>query len=402
MLGGVRDVPPQPRGRLARLWKAADVRNIPLRTIVVTVAIVAATYLAGKLIYRLRDIVVLLLVAGFITVLLNAIVNVLQQRLVPRRGIAVAIVTFWAVLAFVGLALVFGDPLVHGITHLADQLPTYVANAEHGKDWYGHLVRKYHIQNWVQRNAPKLVTYGQALGKPALTIGAGALSLIIELTTIFILVLLLLLEGPKMRIWVLGQMTPGRAATVSRIAGDMRRGITGYMLGNTLTSLIAGVVVFVTLMILGVPYPLLWGLWVALVDFLPMIGGALAGIPTVLFALTHSLTAGIVTLVVFLVYTQVENHILNPVVMSKTVRISPLLVLIAVLVGASLGSLVDGLFGGFVAALLAIPLAGALQVLVKEIWQATAPPPQPPEPEDQVNAPGELFPVSPDTREHGS
>jgi len=254
----------------------------------------------------------------------------------------------------------------------------------------------------VQRNAPKLVTYGQALGKPALTIGAGALSLIIELTTIFILVLLLLLEGPKMRIWVLGQMTPGRAATVSRIAGDMRRGITGYMLGNTLTSLIAGVVVFVTLMILGVPYPLLWGLWVALVDFLPMIGGALAGIPTVLFALTHSLTAGIVTLVVFLVYTQVENHILNPVVMSKTVRISPLLVLIAVLVGASLGSLVDGLFGGFVAALLAIPLAGALQVLVKEIWQATAPPPQPPEPEDQVNAPGELFPVSPDTREHGS
>jgi len=398
----VKDVPPQPQGRFARLLKAAERRHVPLLTIVVTVAIVAATYVAGKLIYRLRDIVVLLLVAGFVTVLLNPIVNLLQRRLVPRRGVAVAIVTLWAVLVFIGLALVFGYPLVNGITHLADQLPTYVANAEHGKDWYGHLVRKYHIQNWVQRNAPKLVTYGQALGKPALTIGAGALSLIIELTTIFILVLLLLLEGPKMRIWVLGQMTPGRAATVSRIAGDMRRGITGYMLGNTLTSLIAGVVVFVTLMILGVPYPLLWGLWVALVDFLPMIGGALAGIPTVLFALTHSLTAGIVTLVVFLVYTQVENHILNPVVMSKTVRISPLLVLIAVLVGASLGSLVDGLFGGFVAALLAIPLAGALQVLVKEIWQATAPPPQPPEPEDQVNAPGELFPVSPDTREHGS
>ncbi|MGO8889241.1 MAG: AI-2E family transporter [Streptosporangiaceae bacterium] len=398
----MKDVPPQPQGRFARLLKAAERRHVPLLTIVVTVAIVAATYVAGKLIYRLRDIVVLLLVAGFVTVLLNPIVNLLQRRLVPRRGVAVAIVTLWAVLVFIGLALVFGYPLVNGITHLADQLPTYVANAEHGKDWYGHLVRKYHIQNWVQRNAPKLVTYGQALGKPALTIGAGALSLIIELTTIFILVLLLLLEGPKMRIWVLGQMTPGRAATVSRIAGDMRRGITGYMLGNTLTSLIAGVVVFVTLMILGVPYPLLWGLWVALVDFLPMIGGALAGIPTVLFALTHSLTAGIVTLVVFLVYTQVENHILNPVVMSKTVRISPLLVLIAVLVGASLGSLVDGLFGGFVAALLAIPLAGALQVLVKEIWQATAPPPQPPEPEDQVNAPGELFPVSPDTREHGS
>ncbi len=393
-------MPAQPQGRVARLLRAAERRHVPLLTIVTTVAVVAATYLAGKLIYRLRDIVVLLLVAGFVSVLLNPIVNLLQQRLVPRRGVAVAIVTLWALLVFIGLALVFGYPLVNGITHLADHLPIYVANAEHGKGWIGHLVTKYHIQSWVKRNAPKLVSYGQALGKPALTIGTGALSLLIELATIFILVLLLLLEGPKMRVWILGQMTPDRAATVTRVAGNMRRGVTGYMLGNTLTSLIAGIVVFVTLMILGVPYPLLWGLWVALVDYLPMIGGALAGIPTVLFAFTHSFTAGIVTAVVFLVYTQVENHVLNPVVMSKTVRISPLLVLIAILVGASLGSLVDGLFGGFVAALLAIPLAGALQVLAKEIWQATAPPPT--DQEDPVNPPGELFPVSPDTREHGS
>jgi predicted PurR-regulated permease PerM len=402
MLGGVNDVPPQSPGRLARMVRAAQRRHVPLLTILVTVAIVAATYLAGKLIYRLRDIIVLLLVAGFVAVLLNPIVNFLQRRLVRRRGAAVGIVTILATLAFIGLAVEFGTPLVTGITHLADHLPTYVANAEHGKGWIGRLVRKYHIQNWVQRNAPKLVSYGQALGKPALTIGAGALSLVIELVTIFILVLMLLLEGPKMRVWVLGQMTPRRAATVTRVAHEMNRTVTGYMLGNLLTSLIAGIVVFVTLMVLGVPYPLLWGLWVTLVDFLPMIGGALAGIPTVLFAFTHSFTAGIVTAIVFLVYTQTENHILNPVVMSKTVRISPLLVLIAVLVGASLGSLVDGLFGGFVAALLAIPLAGALQVLVKEIWQATAPQTQPPEPEDLVNPPGELFPVSPDTREHGS
>jgi predicted PurR-regulated permease PerM len=195
-------------------------------------------------------------------------------------------------------------------------------------------------------------------------------------------------------------MRPSRAAEVTRVAADVNRAVTGYMLGNALTSLIAGIVVFVSLIILGVPYPLLWGLWVALVDFLPMIGGALAGIPTVLFAFTHSLTAGIVTAVVFLVYTQIENHILNPVIMSKTVRISPLLVLIAVLVGASLGSLVDGLFGGFVAALLAIPAAGALQVLVRELWRVTAL--QPPEDEDSVARQGELFPVKADSREHGS
>jgi predicted PurR-regulated permease PerM len=160
---------------------------------------------------------------------------------------------------------------------------------------------------------------------------------------------------------------------VTRVSAQVNRAVTGYMAGNVLTSLIAGIVVFVTLFVLGVPFPFLWALWVALVDFLPMIGGALAGIPTVLFATAHSLTAGIVTLAVFLAYTQIENHVLNPVIMSKTVRINPLLVLVSILVAASIGSWIGGLFGGFVAALLAIPAAGAAQVIVAELWRDTAP-----------------------------
>jgi predicted PurR-regulated permease PerM len=119
-----------------------------------------------------------------------------------------------------------------------------------------------------------------------------------------------------------------------------------------------------------------------------MIGGALAGIPTVLFALGHSLLAGIVTLVVFLVYTQIENHILNPIVMSRTVRVNPLLVLISILVGATIGSWIGGVFGGFVAALIAIPAAGAAQVVTREIWVSTAPgAPAPPDPPDPPSAP---------------
>jgi predicted PurR-regulated permease PerM len=404
----VKEDPP-PRSRFARALRAAERRHVPLLTILVTVAVVAVTYLAGKLIYRLRDIVLLMLVAGFIALLLNPLVVLLQRRLFPRRGAAVAIVTILAALVFIGLAVAFGYPLVNGITNLADALPSYVAKAQHGQGWIGHLATKYHVQDWVQRNAPKLITYAENLSKPALTIGKGAVSLIIELVTIFILVLLLLLEGPKMRHWALAQMTPAREATVTRVSREVNTAVIGYMLGNLLTSLIAGVVVFVTLMIVGVPFPFLWGLWVALVDFLPMIGGALAGIPTVLFAFGQGLTAGIATGVVFLAYTQIENHILNPVIMAKTVKISPLLVLIAVLVGASVGSLVGGLFGGFVAALLAIPIAGALQVLVREAWQATAPAPfpEPPEPrdpgdEDPVAPSGDLFPVPPDTRQHGS
>ena len=360
--------------RLARLWHAADVRRIPLRTIIVTVVVVVVTFLTGKLIYRLRDVVLLIVVAGFIAILLNPMVVFLQRHGVPRRGLAVTVVALWTLLVFIGLAFAFGYPLVNGITHLANGLPSYIASAEHGKGWIGHLITKYHIYSWVQRNAPKLVSYAQSLSGPVLSLGKGAASLLIELTTIFILVLLLLLEGPKLRRGILGNLDPQRAANVTRVAAEVNRSVTGYMLGNLLTSLIAGLVVYVTLLVVGVPFPFLWGLWVALVDFLPMIGGALAGIPTVLFAFTHSVTAGVATLVVFLVYTQVENHILNPVVMSKTVKISPLLVLISVLVAASVGSLIGGIFGGFVAAMLAIPAAGALQVLVREAWQATGTP----------------------------
>jgi predicted PurR-regulated permease PerM len=358
--------------RRARLWQAAESRRIPLRAILATVGVVVVVYLAAQLIDRLRGVLLLLVVAGFIALLLNPLVITLQ-RAVRRRGLAVAVVTLLAVLAFGGLATAFGYPLINGITHLAADLPADVRRIQHGQGWLGHLVTRYHLQNWVEQNAPKLVSYARDLGKPALSLGRGAVSLIFSLITIFVLVILMLMEGPKIRAGLLGMMDPARARRHIAIAGQVNREVTGYMLGNFATSVIAGVVVLVTLLILGVPFPFLWALWVALVDFLPMIGGALAGIPVVLFALTHSLTAGIVTLIVFLVYTQVENHVLNPLIMSRTVRINPLLVLVSILVGASIGSWVGGIFGGFVAALLAIPLAGSGQVIVSEIWRSTAP-----------------------------
>jgi predicted PurR-regulated permease PerM len=224
----------------------------------------------------------------------------------------------------------------------------------------------------VNRNAPKLQSLGATLARPALTVGKGAVSLLATLGTIFALIVLFLLEGPKMRRWLLALMQPERAAYCTRVAGEIGQSVSGYALGNLLTSLIADLVVFVTLSILGVPFPLLWAVWVALVDFLPMIGGALAGIPTVLFALGHSLTAGIVTAAAFVAYQQLENHVLNPVVMSRTVDINPLLVLLAILTGTSVGEWLGGFLGSFVAALISIPVAGALQVLARELWQATA------------------------------
>jgi predicted PurR-regulated permease PerM len=362
----------RPRTRHERLRSAAAARGVPLPTILTTCAVVVAIYLAGKLAYRMRDVLLMILVAGFVAAILNPMV-VYVQRYVRRRGWAVAVVIGWATVVFIGLALLFGYPLLNGLTHLADGLPGYVRDASDGQGWVGQLARRFHLQQWATENAPKLQTLGTALARPALNFGKGAASVLETLVTILALALLLLLEWPTMWSALLDSLSPARAERWSRTAREISQSVTGYVLGDLLTSIIAGLVVFVTLLVLGVPFPLLWALWVALVDFLPMVGGALAGIPTVLFAAAHSLTDGIVMAVVFLAYQELENHVLNPVIMSRTVKVNPLLVLLAILFGTSLGDWVGGVFGGFVAALLSIPCAAALQVVLREIWRSTEP-----------------------------
>lgn len=356
-----------PGARWPRLWAAAESRAIPLRTIIAAIAALAAIYLAGELVFRLRDIVLLLAASGFIALILDPLVAAVQRRITPRRGVAVAIVGVSALLVFAGFAAGFGYPLATGVTHLADKLPGYVASAEHGRGWVGHLLRRYHLQTWVQRNVPALDNVMQRFGKPALAAGKSAMTLVTTLVTVFSLALLLLLEGPKLRVWILAHMPPERGARYAEVAAEVRRSVVGYVIGNLLTSAIAGTVVFVALVSVGVPFAPLWGLWVGLVDFLPIIGGALAGIPAILFAFSHSVTAGAVTLVVFVLYTQIENHVLNPLVMSRTVKISPLLVLLSILAGYSIGAWIGGLFGIFVACLLAIPGAASVQIIAREV-----------------------------------
>jgi predicted PurR-regulated permease PerM len=361
--------------RRSRLYLRAQINGVPLKTILVTVFVIVVVYFSFQVLYRLRAVLLLMLVGAFIALLLNPIVVFLQHWKLPRRGAAVLVVTLAAILVFVGLSVAFGYPLVNSMTHLANALPKYVSNAEHNKGWIGHLLHRYHVETWLQRNSSKLVSLANGLSKPALALGKGAATLLVALVTIFAFVTLLLLEGPKIRRMGLTMMLPKNRVWVSKVGAQVSRAALGYMLGNFLTSLIAGFVVFITLFTLSVPFAILFAIWVALVDFIPQIGGALAGIPTVLFALVHSVTAGIVTAIVFVVYSLIENHVLNPIIMSRTVKINPLSVFIAILVGAEIGSWVGGIFGGFVGVLLAVPSAATIHVLSREVWNSTASPP---------------------------
>jgi predicted PurR-regulated permease PerM len=353
--------------RPAGLRRSVSWGPIPLGTILVTVGTVVAVYLLGKLLYRLGEVVLIMVVGAFVALLLNPLVLALQRWGVRWRGLAVAIVTVASIFIFGGIAFALGSPLVSGLTHFANALPTYVKDAEHGHGWIGHLVRRYHIESWVEKNSPKIISFAQSLTKPILSVAKGAVSGVGSLVLLFFFVILLLLEAPKMKTALLDTLSPDSAERWRRVGNQTAWSVGRYMLGNVTTSVLAGVVVFSTLAVLSVPYPQLWGIWVALVDFLPEVGGALAGIPTVLFAFTHSLSAGIVTAIVFLIYWQLENRILTPIIMSRTVRINPLLVFVAVIVAAAIGIWVGGAFGGFAAALIAIPAAASGQAVVREL-----------------------------------
>ena len=365
----VEEAPPD-APRRDRLFAAFSNKGVPLRTILTVDAVVIITWVLYRLIGRLRDVILWILIAAFISLVLNPAVVALQRWRMKRTA-AVALVFVTAVLAFIGLLGLFGYPLVNSLTHFAVQLPHMISDLKKGHGSLAHLLDRVHLLSWVQKNAPKIQTAAQNLGKPALSVGKAVFSTILAFTTIGFLSLFMLIEAPAIRRGFLGALAPARRTKVEQVASTVSKSVTAYVLGNIALSLIFGVVVFVTLVILGVPFALLLGLWVGLVAMIPLVGGLIAGVPTVVIALFHSPFAAVVALVVFVTFQLVENHFLYPIVMSRTVRMNPLWVLLSVLVGANLGGVFGSALGGLAGALVAIPVGGAIQVVFREVWQNT-------------------------------
>ncbi|HEX9530405.1 MAG TPA: AI-2E family transporter [Acidimicrobiales bacterium] len=333
--------------------------RVPLRTILALDALVLAVVLGLYLAYHLRRVLVLLAISTFLAVVLSPAVDLLHRKGI-RRSLATSMVFFGGMASLAGLGYLFVRPIYRAGRHFADDLPSLVRQAQSGQGRIGELIRRYHVEKFVNDNAPKLSNALSHAGGPALALLQSLISGLAGLFLIAVLTFLILLEGPALSSAALRLLPAAQAGRVRRVARDVSRSVTGYVIGNLATSLIAGAVIYVTLLIVGVPFAFLFGLWVAMVDLLPLVGGLLAGVPTVAIAFLHSPEAGFVTLVVFLVYQQLENHILNPLIMSRTVRLNPLWVMLSVLVGADLG--------GIVGALLAIPAAGAIQVVARDVW----------------------------------
>lgn len=347
-------------------WRVSRLtENVPVATIITTIGLVLATLLMLTILSRTSRIIMWILVAAFFAVVLTPPVNVLKHRFHFRPALAVSLVFILGLAAIGGLAYLFIRPLAEQGTEFANNLPKYVADAEEGKGTAGKLVKRYKLDDWLEKNsneiqsrAEKIFEPDKVLGVAVGTVGA-VFSTIAAVLTIAVLTFLMLLEGQHLLMTAIRVLHPDAQLRLQRVGRLCARAINGYVNGNLAISAIAGLTTWIFLLAVGVPFAGVLALWVAFADLIPLVGATLGAIPTIAVAFLHSTTAGIATTVFYVIYQQIENQILQPTIMSRTVAMQPLVILISVLIGVEL----FGLLG----ALLAIPLAGIIKVISADI-----------------------------------
>lgn len=337
-------------------------RPVPVRTIAAVIVMVLGAAVGVVLIYALHQVVVWLIVSIFFAAALYPVVN-WTQRILPwhRRTPATLIVFLLVIAVGAGLVTLFAVPLAQQGSAFATQLPQLINEARTGQGPIGRLLTRTHALAWLQSNESRIGSFVTGLSTPAAGILRGLALGIAGVITVFVLALLMVLEGPKIIRGVLGMVDgPVGRERLLRVGTDCSKAINGYVFGNLVMSVICGVLTFLVLTVMGVPFAGVLALFVAITDLLPIVGAVLGGLVAIAVASTHTVAAVVVVAAFLVAYQQVENHILQPVILSRTVKLNPLTVVIAFVAGFELA--------GILGALLAIPVAGVTQVVVRDLW----------------------------------
>jgi predicted PurR-regulated permease PerM len=308
-----------------------------------------------------RQVLTWLLISVFLALALNPLVEWFQRHGLKRRGAAAAVTFLLALIAIAGLGALFIPTLVSEANGFARELPNYLRDVTEGRGPLGRLAERYDI---VERVRAEVEEGGASrllgLSGTALAITRGIITLIVATVTIAFMTFFMLLEGP---VWMerFYALLPDDSRDRWREVGNrIYRTVGGYVTGNLFISVIAGSAATVLLLLLDVPYAVALGLLVAILDLIPLAGATIAAIIlTAVAAIDGGWVPALIVAAFMIVYQQIENHFIQPVVYSRTVQLSPLAILISVLIGAELA--------GVVGALAAIPVAGTIQVLV-QFW----------------------------------
>jgi predicted PurR-regulated permease PerM len=340
-----------------------------VRSVLTVIGLVVATWALLTMVQNARHVIVWILVSIFLALALNPAVEWFLRRGVKSRGLAAGYTYIIAIVVIGALGYAFIPTLVSQVNDFVQAVPGYVHDLTKGKGRLGFLETKYHIVEKIR----KAVNEGGAtkvlgLTGAALSITKSVISLVVATITIAFLTFFMLLEGPAWMERFYGLLPQRLQPRWRAIGGEIYRTVGGYVTGNLLISLIAGALTTIVLLALNVPFAVALGVIVAVLDLIPLAGATIAGILIGTVAFLHSITAGIIVVIFFIVYQQLENHFLQPVIYGRTVQLSPLAVLVAVLIGAEVA--------GILGALGAIPVAGAIQVILID-WQKHRKPHEP-------------------------
>jgi predicted PurR-regulated permease PerM len=336
--------------------------EVPWRTIAAAIGMVLLTGLSLLLLYEVRRTLVWLVVALLFTVALYPVVGWVDRHLTrSRRWLATLLVFLVVLILIAGLLTLFAIPLAREGASFVQQFPNLLEEAKAGRGVIGRLLNRTNALHYLQENQDRIRAFATGLTAPAARVLRTVATGVAGVITIFILALLMVLEGPKMVDGMLNLLSdPRQRERVRKVGADCAKSITGYISGNLLISVICGGLLYAALKIMGVPFAGLIALFVAIADLIPLIGATLGAIVAVAAAAFHSVPALIVVVIWFVAYQQLENHVLQPLILSRTVKLNPLAVLVAILVGIELA--------GILGALLAIPVAGIIQVIVRDVW----------------------------------
>jgi predicted PurR-regulated permease PerM len=316
------------------------------------------------LLYVVRSVVELVFVAGFLAVALGPPVDFLARHRV-RRSAAILIVYLGIAASIVGVGLLIVPPVVDQVNGLSKDIPGYVKDLRKSKT-FRKYDDKYDLSKKLNQQAAKLPS---KLGSAASTlqdVTVGVFGALVKLVTVLTMAFFLLLDGGRILRWVLRLRGPTQEERLRELFEDIYRSTAGYVAGNLLISLIAGITTYVTLALLNVPFAAPLAVLMAFLDLIPLVGATIGGVVIgIVTAFNDFPTATIVWVVVLIVYQQAENNLLQPLIYRRTVDVSPLLVIIAILIGSTLL--------GVLGALVAIPVAAALQTVLKDVWERRTP-----------------------------
>jgi predicted PurR-regulated permease PerM len=331
--------------------------------------VVAATYGLLWLLVRITDILVLMLISAILASGLAPTVAFLEQLRVGRRtlgrGWAIALAVM-GVVAAVGLTVsVLVTPLVQQAGAFFDRLPEYVAEAE---AWLRQLRGRYpwvpDASRWVARLPEEVQNLSQYFG-PAAGVFGRFVSGVFTATTVLVLVVYMLIEGPRLKRGFVRLFPPPQRPLVVQVLDGVSGKFSGWVRGTFLMGLSIFVMDTAGLILLGIPYPFVLGLAAGVAELIPVVGPFLGAIPAVLVALFQPTWKLVGVVVLFVLAQQIEQNILVPRIMSRAVGLSPILAIFALLAGGSLM--------GPVGVLLSIPVAAALQVVATEVVRVVLP-----------------------------